>query len=72
MGQNDLEADLTGLTGRISVPVSSERPGEIIVSVRGGREAFTAYTTGDESLSLNARAVVVERTGARTVLVTGC
>jgi hypothetical protein len=66
----DLEADLIGMIGRISVPVPIGGSGEIIISVRGGSEAFTAYTLGDEALPRNARAAVVEKTGARTVLVT--
>jgi hypothetical protein len=66
----DLDAELIGLTGRISVPVPVGGAGEIIISVRGGSEAFTAYTLGEEELPRNARAAVVEKTGARTVLVT--
>jgi hypothetical protein len=66
----ELEADLIGMIGRISVPVPAGGSGEIIISVRGGSEAFTAYTLGDEALPRNARAAVVEKTGARTVLVT--
>jgi len=69
---NSLEDDLTGMTGRITVPVPVDGPGEIMISVRGGAEAFTAYTLGGESLPKNARAAVVEQTGARTVLVTRC
>lgn len=64
------DEDPTGLVGRVSVPIPSDGPGEIIVTIRGGSEAFTAYTRGNESLEKNARAVVVERTGPRTVLVT--
>jgi hypothetical protein len=63
--------DLIGVVGRISVPVPTDGLGEIIVSIRGGSEAFTAYTQGDEALIKNAHAVVVEQTGPRTVLVTG-
>jgi hypothetical protein len=62
---------VTGLIGRISIPISADAPGEIILSIRGGSEAFTAYTLGGEELAKNARATVVEQTGARTVLVTG-
>lgn len=68
--RGDLDADLIGMTGRISVPVPVGGPGEIIISIRGGSEAFTAYTLGEEVLPRNARAAVVEKTGARTVLVT--
>ena len=63
--------ELTGLIGRISIPISADAPGEIILSVRGGSEGFTAYTSGGEELPKNARAAVVDQTGARTVLVTG-
>jgi hypothetical protein len=69
--RDDLEANLIGMTGRISVPVPVGGAGEIIISIRGGSEAFTAYTLGDEALPRNARAAVVDKTGARTVLVTG-
>jgi hypothetical protein len=68
---SDPEPSLEGLIGRISIPVPEDGPGEIIISIRGGTEAFTAYTVGEESLTKNSRAVIVERTGARTVLVTG-
>lgn len=64
------DEDPTGLVGRVSVPIPPDGPGEIIVSIRGGSEAFTAYTQGNETLDKNARAVVVEQTGPRTVLVT--
>jgi len=65
-----MDDDLTGMVGRVSVPIPTDGPGEIILRIRGGSEAFTAYTEGDESMGKNARAVVVEQTGPRTVLVT--
>jgi hypothetical protein len=68
---DDFQSNLTGMTGRISIPVPVDGSGEIILIVRGGSEAFTAYTLGGEALPRNARAVVVEQTGARTLLVTG-
>ena len=64
------DSAMPGMTGRVSVPIPPDGPGEIIVSIRGGSEAFTAYTQGGEALEKNARAVVVEQTGPRTVLVT--
>jgi hypothetical protein len=69
---DNLDDDLAGMTGRITIPVSADGPGEIMVAVRGGVEAFTAYTFGGEELPKNARAAIVEKTGPRTVLVTGC
>lgn len=65
-----MDDDTTGLVGRVSVPIPIDGAGEVILSIRGGSEAFTAYTQGGEALSKNARAVVVEQTGPRTVLVT--
>ena len=64
------QTDLAGLIGRISIPIPADGPGEIILSVRGGSEAFTAHTSAGEEIAKNARAVVVEQTGARTVFVT--
>ncbi len=65
-----MDEELTGMVGRVSVPIPPEGAGEIILKVRGGSEAFTAYTQGNETLTKNAHAVVVEQTGPRTVLVT--
>lgn len=65
-----MDDDTTGLVGRVSVPIPIDGAGEVILSIRGGSEAFTAYTQGGEALSKNARVVVVEQTGPRTVLVT--
>lgn len=65
-----LDDDTTGMVGRVSVPIPTDGAGEVILSIRGGSEAFTAYTQGGEALEKNARAVVVEQTGPRTVLVT--
>ena len=63
--------DTTGKTGRVSIPIPANGAGEIILDIRGGSEAFTAYPQGGEALAKNAHAVVVEQTGPRTVLVTG-
>lgn len=61
-----------GRIGRLSVPIGVNLPGEVIVHIRGGSEAFTAYTTGEEPLPVNTRVVVVEQLSPRVVLVTGC
>jgi len=39
--------DPTGLAGRVSIPIPADGAGEIILEIRGGSEAFTAYTQGD-------------------------
>jgi len=54
------------------VPISEGVPGEVIIQIRGGSEAYTAYTDGDEPLAVNSRVVVVEQLSSRTLLVTGC
>ncbi len=69
-GTSMVDDDLTGMVGRVSIPIPTDGAGEVILSVRGGSEAFTAYTQGNEALTKNARAVVVEQTGPRTILVT--
>lgn len=69
-GTSMMDDDLTGMVGRVSVPIPTDGPGEVILSVRGGSEAFTAYTQGNEVLTKNAHAVVVEQTGPHTILVT--
>jgi hypothetical protein len=56
----------------VSVPISQGVPGEVIIQIRGGSEAFTAYTESEEPLAVNSRVVVVEQLSSRTLLVTGC
>ncbi len=63
---------MVGMTGRVSVPVPANGQGEVILLVRGGSEAYTAYTEGGEAIAKHSRAVVVEQTGPHTVLVTRC
>jgi hypothetical protein len=64
--------DAVGKMGRVSVPISAGVPGEVIIQIRGGSEAYTAYTDGDEPLAVNSRVVVVEQLSSRTLLVTSC
>ena len=69
---DDAGQSAVGMLGRVSIPISAGRPGEVILKIRGGSEAFTAYTQGDEPLAANARVVVIEQLSPRTLLVTGC
>ena len=64
--------DAVGKIGRVSVPISAGVAGEVIIQIRGGSEAYTAYTEGEEPLGVNARIVVVEQLSSRTLLVTSC
>jgi len=58
--------------GRIGVLVVGTRggrgPGEVLVKIRGGSEAFLAFS--DEPLPKGATVLVVESRGARAVDVT--
>ncbi len=65
-------AETVGRMGRVSVPISPDLPGEVIIQIRGGSEAYTAYTQSEEPLAVNTRIVVVEQLSSRTLLVTSC
>jgi hypothetical protein len=60
-----------GLIGYVSVPIPDDGgPGEVMLSVRGGTEAFAAYA--DEPIKKHVRVAVVEVRSARSVTVTPC
>jgi hypothetical protein len=68
-GDGTEDADsLPGKTGRLTVSVAQTRPGEVLLPVRGGSEAFTAFS--DEPIPRHSRVVVVEVLSARSVFVT--
>jgi len=62
--------EAVGRMGRVSVPIAPGVPGEVIIQIRGGSEAYTAYTQTEEPLAVNTRIVVVEQLSSRTLLVT--
>lgn len=51
----------------VTLPIRAGKPGEVVVKVRGGTEAFAAWA--DEPVGKGARVVVVEQTGARSLVV---
>jgi hypothetical protein len=59
---------LIGEVGYISVPIPAGKPGEVMLSVRGGTEAFAAWA--DEPIAKHTRVVVVDERSARSVTVT--
>jgi hypothetical protein len=67
---NDAEAHagLIGEVGYVSVPIPADGPGEVMLPVRGGTEAFAAWS--DEPIKKHTRVVVVEDRSARSVTVT--
>ena len=60
--------DLVGKIGRVTVSIPRNGPGEVLLPVRGGSEAFAALS--DEPIPRHSRVVVVEALSARSVLVT--
>jgi hypothetical protein len=59
---------LIGRVGHVTVSVPSDGPGEVMIAIRGGSEAFAAFA--DEPIAKHTRVVVVEERSARSVTVT--
>ncbi|MDX2728875.1 MULTISPECIES: hypothetical protein [Streptomyces] len=51
----------------MTVPIPEGGPGEVLVAVRGGSEAYTAWST--TSIDRDERVVVVDSVSARSVIV---
>jgi hypothetical protein len=64
----DAEETLLGKIGRVIVSIPANGPGEVLLPVRGGSEAFAAWS--DEPVPRHSRVVVVECMSARSVFVT--
>jgi hypothetical protein len=62
------QQEVLGAVGTVTLPIREGKPGEVVLKVRGGTEAFAAWA--DEPIAKAVRVVVVEQTGARSVLVT--
>jgi hypothetical protein len=61
---------LLGIVGRVTVSIPADGPGEVLLPVRGGTEAFAAWS--DEPIPRHRRVVVVDTLSARSVFVTPC
>ncbi|HZU72660.1 MAG TPA: hypothetical protein VE990_07800 [Acidimicrobiales bacterium] len=68
MADPDVEEELVGKIGRVTVPIPRAGPGEIFVPIRGGTEAFAAWA--DEEIPRDKAVVVVEVRSPRSVTVT--
>jgi hypothetical protein len=64
----DADQGLLGTIGRVTVSIPVDGPGEVLLPVRGGTEAFAAWS--DEPIPRHSRIVVVECMSARSVIVT--
>jgi hypothetical protein len=59
---------VVGVVGRVTVPIPADGPGEVLLPIRGGTEAFAAWS--DQPIHKGTRVLVVESTSARSVIVT--
>jgi len=62
------DESLLGKVGRVTVSIPANGPGEVLLPVRGGTEAFAAWS--DEPIARHRRVVVVDSISARSVFVT--
>jgi hypothetical protein len=61
---------MIGKVGRVTGTIAPKRLGEIMVTVRGGSEAFHAYSSDpEETITVGQRVVVIEYFPPRTVVV---
>jgi hypothetical protein len=65
---SDAEHSVIGALGRVTVPIPADGPGEVLLPVRGGTEAFAAWS--DQPIDKHTRVLVIEITSARSVIVT--
>jgi membrane protein implicated in regulation of membrane protease activity len=61
---------MIGKVGRVTGTIAPGQVGEVMVSIRGGTEAFHAYAADtQDTISTGTRIVVVEYFPPRTVVV---
>jgi hypothetical protein len=63
-----VDSSLIGVVGHLTVSVPADGPGEVVLPIRGGTEAFAAWS--DEPIPKYTRVVVVDERSARSVTVT--
>jgi membrane protein implicated in regulation of membrane protease activity len=65
-----VEQEMVGRTGRVTGAITPGHLGEVMIAVRGGSEAFHAYSSDPaETIGKGTRIVVVEYFPPRTVVV---
>jgi hypothetical protein len=65
---SDADQSVVGALGRVTVSIPVDGPGEVLLPVRGGTEAFAAWSA--EPIAKHTRVLVIETTSARSVIVT--
>jgi membrane protein implicated in regulation of membrane protease activity len=69
-GSDVVDQEMLGKVGRVTGTIAPGRLGEVMVAIRGGSEAFHAYSSEpDETIGRGTRVVVVEYFPPRTVVV---
>ena len=63
-----VDEPVVGKLGTVTHPISPDRPGEIVVRIRGGTETYMAYS--DTELAAQTEVLVIAQRSARTVEVT--
>jgi hypothetical protein len=70
MGIRLADQQVIGKVGRVTGTIGPERVGEVMISIRGGSEAFNAYAADtQDTISTGTRVVVIEYFPPRTVVV---
>lgn len=65
-----VDQEMVGKTGRMTGDASTGKLGEVMIAVRGGVEAFNAYSSNPEhTIMRGTRVVVIEYLPPRTVVV---
>lgn len=64
----DAEQSPVGAVGRVTVPIPAGGPGEVLIPMRGGTEAYAAWS--DQPIAKGTRILVLDCTSARSVTVT--
>jgi hypothetical protein len=59
---------VVGKIANVTQPIGPDRPGEVVVHIRGGTEVYMAVS--DHRLERNAEVLVIGKKSARTVEVT--
>ena len=64
------ESLVVGKIGRVTASIGAKSPGEVMISIRGGSEAFHAYSDDPAiTIETGTRIVIVEYHPPRTVIV---
>ena len=64
------DQQVIGKVGRVTGTIGPEQVGEVMISIRGGSEAFNAYAADtNDTISTGTRVVVIQYFPPRTVVV---